>query len=961
VLRKGGLVERDFHRDPGSPEINLGIDVPLRAGPGKPIFAAMIFEIDPREYTAALQKWPVPTRSAELLLVRRDGDSVLYLVDVKGWPGSALNYRIPMSNTGVAAVMAARGAKGNFEALDYRGVPIFAAVRPVPGTPWYLIAKIDSEEVWEPLRRGSTLLGITAISLGLGLSALLYVLWRRHQLRVYRELCESAEAHRALAEQYECLSRYANDVILLLDANGVIVRANDRAAEVYGYPIDEVVGKSVCELRAPQAQASFAADWHMAGKRDSTLYESLHCSRDGREFPVEISMRALKMDERFFRQAIIRDVSERKLAQKGLRESEARLRQLVENTPFGLMVVDGLEIVYVNPAARKLFGAKREGELVGCSVLQFVAAADRAGVIERARKFRCGSQLPMVERRYTRLDGREFWASVWATAIEYNECPATLLFYQDTTGEKQAAEQRAVLEEELRQAQKMESVGRLAGGVAHDFNNYLTVINGYCDMLLAEGGQSGEVRDGLREIRSAGERAASVTMQLLTFSRKQRASPRPICLNQSVVESGKLLSRLIGSRIQIATHLGENLPLVMADPGQIDQLLMNLTLNARDSMAAGGVIDIGTSAEILDAGGALRNPSARPGEYVVLSVSDTGTGMEPELRSKIFEPFFTTKGAGHGTGLGLCTAYGIVQQAGGWFEVESAPGEGAKFQVWLPVTGIAEQADDLIAARPGAIAARKEATLLIVEDRADVRRLAMSILQLEGYHLLESECADDALAVSECYAGEIDLLVTDVVMPGMTGCELADRLVARRPGLKVLYMSGYSGEAIVAEGALDAGTDYLAKPFTPEQLTGKVRGALRAPAGEGRTILVIDDDIAVSNLLRRILSGGGYRVLVASDGKMGVDVLERQPVDLVITDLVMPGQEGLETVSYLHEQRPNLPVIAISGAFGGSFLKAAGLLGAAATLGKPIAPETLLETVGRLVMEAEAPAVAIHS
>ncbi len=174
-------------------------------------------------------------------------------------------------------------------------------------------------------------------------------------------------------------------------------------------------------------------------------------------------------------------------------------------------------------------------------------------------------------------------------------------------------------------------------------------------------------------------------------------------------------------------------------------------------------------------------------------------------------------------------------------------------------------------------------------------------------------------------------------------------------------MSGYSGEAIVAEGALDAGTDYLAKPFTPEQLTGKVREALRAPAGEGRTILVIDDDIAVSNLLRRILSGGGYRVLVASDGKMGVDVLERQPVDLVITDLVMPGQEGLETVSYLHEQRPNLPVIAISGAFGGSFLKAAGLLGAAATLGKPIAPETLLETVGRLVIKGEAPAVAIHS
>jgi PAS domain S-box-containing protein len=918
--------------------------------PGSPIFGAVTLSIDPTSYTRALQAWPVPTRSGEVVLVRREKDSVLYLTDLRDRPGTAFRFRIPLTRSRVAAVIAAKGREGSLEALDYLGVPVFAAVRAVPGSNWFLIAKMDSEEVWEPLRRGTTMLGVTATSLALAVGTLLFVLWRRHQVRVYRELCESSVAQRALAEQYDYLSRFANDVILLLAPDGAIMRANDRAVETYGYPLETLAGMNVRMLRAPEALEAFEADWRMAGERDSMLYETLHRASDRREFPVEISMRALRVEKRIYRQAIIRDISERKLAEMELSQSEARLRQLVDYAPYGIVVLDGLVILYANPAADRMFGAGRDGALIGCSLLQFVSPADREGVVERVRIFRTGNPVPNVERSYTGFDGRTFWASVSTTAIEYNECPATLLFFQDLTEHRQAAEHRVVLEEQLRQAQKIESVGRLAGGVAHDFNNYLTVINGYCDMLLADNGQDGELRDGLQEIRAAGERAASVTRQLLAFSRKQLAAPRPICLNQTVRDSEKLLGRLIGEHIEIVTNLQEDLRPVMADPGQVDQILMNLAINARDAMPSGGRIGIVTREVRLEDGGASRNPLACAGDYAVLSVTDTGIGIAPEIQEKIFEPFFTTKGPGHGTGLGLCTAYGIVHQAGGWIEVDSFPGQGSTFCVWLPVTGMAcIQAPPAVARQD---AAPIDATLLVVEDQADVRRLALSILRQQGYRLLEAGNADQALEVSGAHTGAIDLLVTDVVMPGRTGRELAEQLVTERPGIKVLYISGYSGDAIPGQGHLDAGMECLAKPFSPEQLALKVRELLRAPAERPRTILVIDDDAAVSGLLQRVLSSSGYHVLVAGDGKVGIAALKRQPVDLVITDLVMPEQEGLETVRWLHAQRPELPVIAISGAFGGSFLKAAGMLGASATLAKPVAPEALLCTVKELLATA---------
>jgi PAS domain S-box-containing protein len=942
VVGAGQIVETDFQRS-ATGKIHLGINLPLRAAPGAPIFGVLLLSADPRDFVQQLQKWPVPTRSGEVLLVRRDGDSVLFLTDLRGRPGTALTFSVPMSRRNVAAVLSVNGAQGTVEALDYRGVPVFAALYPVPDTPWYLIAKMDSDEVWEPFRHGSTLLGVTAFSLVIASGALLFVLWRRHQLRIDRELGEASDARRAMAEQYDYLSRFANDVILLLDPDGCIVRANDRATDVYGYPIEDLPGMNLHSLCAQGTQSGFPSEWRLSGGRDSILYESVHRTRDGREFAVEISMRSLDVDGRIYRQAIIRDISERKQAELELSQSETRFRQLVENAPYAMVVLDGLEILYANPAALAMFGASREGALIGRSMLQFVRPEDREAMLQNARLFRSGKEVPAVERRYRRLDGGEFWASVSCTAFEYNECPATLLFCQDVSERRRAS----ALEEQLRQSQKMESVGRLAGGVAHDFNNYLTVINGYCDMLLGDVAPGGEFHDGLVEIRSAGERATLVTRQLLAFSRKQLAAPRPISMNQTVADAGKMLRHLIGDHIEIATRLEPGLGDVLMDPGQMDQVLMNLAINARDAMPSGGRIVISTGGAHLSEADTARFPLARPGAYAVLSVSDNGIGIPAEIHQKIFEPFFTTKSPGHGTGLGLSTAYGIVLQAKGWIELESAPGAGATFRIWLPAIVDAPAAPAPSVQRPDA--AGRDATLLVVEDQASVRRLALSILKLQGYKLLEAEGPEQALAASAGHAGKIDLLLTDVVMPGMNGPELAATLAAKRPGLKVVYMSGYAADAVGHEGFLGVATEFLRKPFTPEELAARVRKVLTAPSGNGRTVLVVDDDPAVCGLMRRILGGAGYAVVLAANGRQGMDVVRSRRPDLVITDLVMPEQEGLETVTLLRREHPDLPVIAISGAFNGNFLKVAGMLGAAATLPKPVAPETLLEAVAKFL------------
>jgi PAS domain S-box-containing protein len=509
----------------------------------------------------------------------------------------------------------------------------------------------------------------------------------------------------------------------------------------------------------------------------------------------------------------------------------------------------------------------------------------------------------------------------------------------DITGRKQ-------LEQQLLQAQKMEAVGRLAGGVAHDFNNLLTVINGYSDLMLRRRGPVEPFRQELQEIRKAGERAAGLTRQLLAFGRKQIVDPAPLNLNRVVGEMEKMLSRLIGEHIQLDIRLGPALGSVMADFGQIQQVLMNLAVNARDAMRLGGTLRIQTSNVDIGDEAVIGEDHCKPGQYVLLEVSDTGAGMQEEVRRHIFEPFFTTKGEGAGTGLGLSMVYGIVQQANGWISVSSEPGHGSTFQIYLPrlAAPVSEPIKPVAALPP----ARATETVLMVEDQEEVRNFAVAALEEQGYRVLEASNGREALLMAERHPDTIALMITDVVMPGMHGRELAQQVAPWRPQMKVLYVSGYPADVIAPQGLLEPGVHYLPKPYTSERLSAKIRTVLdERPALP--SILVVDDEEGIRAFLGEILKSAGYEVLEASNGVEALRQVEAHEVEMVITDLVMPEREGLETVMTLRDSYPHLKIIAMSGAFGGEFLKAVKKLGAHATIHKPIDAIQLCELVEQVL------------
>jgi nitrogen-specific signal transduction histidine kinase/ActR/RegA family two-component response regulator len=393
--------------------------------------------------------------------------------------------------------------------------------------------------------------------------------------------------------------------------------------------------------------------------------------------------------------------------------------------------------------------------------------------------------------------------------------------------------ERERLEKQYRQSQKMESIGLLAGGIAHDFNNLLTVIKGYSGLLLSNVGNDDGMRKDIKRIKDAGDRAALLVRQLLTFSRKQMLTPAVLDLNAVIADIETLLRRLIGEDIALTTSLEPELGRAKADPGQIEQVIMNLAVNARDAMPRGGQLIIETKNVELDEVYAQSHVAVQPGPHVMLAVRDTGCGMDAVTQGHLFEPFFTTKGPGNGTGLGLATVYGIVKQSGGHIQVYSVPGNGTTFKIYLPrVEGIRERNE------PAPVSTEIPhgwETILLVEDEEEVRTLASTILQMKGYTVLDAQEGAEALHISQSHPGQIHLVLTDMVMPGMSGREVAERLAGARRDIKVMYMSGYPGKGTIHHDVPDPGTTFLQKPFTPEDLAFKVRKALDMPRGDDRS------------------------------------------------------------------------------------------------------------------------------
>jgi PAS domain S-box-containing protein len=516
--------------------------------------------------------------------------------------------------------------------------------------------------------------------------------------------------------------------------------------------------------------------------------------------------------------------AERKLAEEALRDSEARYRLLFESNPFPMWVYDleTLSFLAVNAAVVSRYGYS-EKEFLTMTIKDIQPIEDVPALLKNV------SEVPndADASRHQKKDGTIIDVEITSYPLSFAGRQAELVLANDVTERKRAEEALHRSEEHLRQALKMEAVGKLAGGVAHDFNNLLTAITGHSEMCLKRLTPANSLYRHLFEINKAGERAAGLTRQLLAFSRKQILQPEVLDLNHIVVELNKMLRRLIGEDIDLLMGLGAEVGKVKADPNQLEQVIMNLVVNARDAMPKGGKLTIETSNVHLTEEAADLHVSVPAGHYVMLAVSDSGCGMDAQTQARIFEPFFTTKEVGKGTGLGLATVYGIVKQSEGSISVYSEVGRGTSFKVYLPsveghVTEVATVSENLESLRGAE-------TVLVVEDEAVVREMATEILRENGYHVLEAQHANAALDLAAQYDEEIHLMLTDVVMPQMSGRDLADQLKPLRPEMKVLYMSGYTDDAIVHHGVLEEGTAFISKPFRIDALARKVRETLDAP------------------------------------------------------------------------------------------------------------------------------------
>ncbi|MEP6687661.1 MAG: ATP-binding protein, partial [Gemmatimonadales bacterium] len=519
-----------------------------------------------------------------------------------------------------------------------------------------------------------------------------------------------------------------------------------------------------------------------------------------------------------------RDVTELRQREEMVRATREHLQALVEASPLPIVsVASGGDVLSWNHAAETVFGWTA-AEAIGRRLLCVPDDLDAEYEEFRGRVL-AGGAFTGRETVRCRKDGMRIDVSISTSALhDATGRPIGLVaVYEDISGRKRGEELLRQSQEQLRQAQKMEAVGRLAGGVAHDFNNLLSAILSYSEMVLDDLPPDHVSREDVEQIRQAGSRAAELTHQLLAFSRRQLLQPRIVDLNTIVAGVDRMLRRVIGEDIELRAVLAPRLGHTRADAGQLEQVLMNLAVNARDAMPNGGILTITTANAEVGGRTAARRPQLQAGGYVTLTVRDTGVGMSQDVQERIFEPFFTTKGPGHGTGLGLSTVYGIVAQTGGQVFVTSEPGAGSTFTIYLPT-----HSDDIELAPqlPPRPAAKGGETVLLVEDETLVRQLTHEILRRNGYRVLEAADGAEALGVVRHYDGEIDLLLTDVVMPRMSGHELVELARPLRPAMSILYVSGYSEEAIARQGQLTEGIELLPKPFTPGVLTAKIRELL---------------------------------------------------------------------------------------------------------------------------------------
>lgn len=951
----------DLHLDPQRLKVHVGVAAPLfrPQGETRELLGAILLITEAGRFLYPLvESWPVPSRTAETLLVRRHGDEVLFLNELRHRKDTAFNLRVPLVRQDLPAVQAVLGREGIFRGRDYRGVEVIASTRAIPGTPWFMVAKMDEAEAFEAWRLRSAMILIAILALAVCSAVAVGMLWQSRRKEHYKALFQIEQQRCQVEERHRVTLLSVGDAVIVTDAAGRVENLNPVAERLTGWPGEEARSMPLEkvfrivneETRRPVENpvARVIREGLVVGLANHTVL----VARDGTERPIADSGAPIRDETGAITGVVLvfRDQTEERAAARAVEESRRMLRTVLDTIPVRVFWKDlrsnylGCNLLFARDA-----GFDKPEQLIGKD-------DDQMGWAEQADLYRSDDRWVMetgqskvgYEEPQTTPDGRTIWLRTSKVPLrdEQGRVTGVLGTYEDITERKEAEaerarlvsaieqageavvvtdlqgtiqyvnpafeqvtgysrseavgrnprilksgrqdeafyknlwdtigrgetwrgrfvnrrkdgalyteeatispvrnekgvivnylavkrditehlklqEEKAKLEEQYLQAQKMESVGRLAGGVAHDFNNMLQAILGRSELAMARLDVGHPVRDELEEIRKAAERSADLTRQLLAFARKQTVSPEVLNLNEKISETLGILGRLLGEDIEIVWAPQDSLWYIKVDPAQIDQILANLAVNARDAISGPGKITIETANAVVDEAYCRSHAEAAPGQYVLLTVSDTGEGMVPEVLEHIFEPFFTTKEVGKGTGLGLATVYGIVKQNGGFVNVYSEPGRGSSFKIYLPrFRAEAEPDRPKPARRP---LKKGSETILVVEDEKSVLELARTVLEGLGYKVLTERTPAEAIRTAKGYAGELHLLLTDVVMPGMDGRQLAERLRAFRPGLKCLFMSGYTSNVIAHSGVLEPGVVFIQKPFALADLADKVRQAL---------------------------------------------------------------------------------------------------------------------------------------
>ncbi len=887
ALAAGQPVFGDFSRCQTCKYIHLDVAVPVLDEAEQPL-AVLVQRSDPQAYLyPLLQFWPTPSPSAETLLVRRDGDVVLFLSPQRHNVDMALSQRIPLTKTQVPAVQAALGTTGLFEGLDYRGLPVVADLKAVPGTPWAMVTKVDTSEILTEAREhGWFIVGLVVLGI-LMTGSMAAFFFNFSQRKLYRSLLlaeqEQRRADVTLQKTAARLEKLNRIYVVLNAVNRVIVREREPLvlfAEACRIAVQEgafrmawvgLLDESTMAIR-PVAQAGATGDYlaqlgivlddsprgqgptatafrsgqpvvvnDIEGDPCMILWREeaqRHGYRASATFPLTVQGRVVANLNLYSAEPGFFDEEELQL-----------LDEMARSLAFSLDFIE--QEKKRQTAEDEVRQAARQWQSSFAAISDAVCILDKDFAIVNANQ----AMAQLCQRSVEEMLGRRCWEVVCDSTQPITECPVSMRMQ---TGQRALTElavngktfevivdpimahdgsisgavhimrditQQKILEDQLAQSQKMETVGRLAGGVAHDFNNMLGVILGCAELALDQAEAGDPIRHDLEEIRKAAQRSASLTRQLLAFARKQVASPQVLILNETIEGMIKMLKRLLGENITLEWRPGTNLWPVKIDPSQVDQILANLTVNARDAIDRDGTMTIETANVVLDETYCKVNLESRPGNYVVLVVSDTGLGMDQATLAHIFEPFFTTKAMGKGTGLGLATTtYGVVKQNGGFINVYSEAGLGTTFRIYLP--RINDEVASQEAMSAGQVSGHGSETVLLVEDEGAILQLGERILSRGGYSVLAANHPSQALELAACHPGPIHLLLTDIVMPGMNGKELMEKVKVLRPGIKTLFMSGYTADIIDHQGVLKNDDRFIEKPFSLKDMTAKVRAVL---------------------------------------------------------------------------------------------------------------------------------------